>query len=510
MGRTDKVNISLKITIANGLNFLLTVVGGFLIRTLLIRAFGNEYIGLTSLFHNFVSLLSLSELGIGLTMMSFLFKPLHDHDFKRVESLLLYFRRLYIIIGSIILLGGSILFFFLDNIIQNSSFSQLELRIIYSLLLIPEIMKYLFYEYKSILFNADQKSYVLIFRYFFIGLFQYLIQFLFIVYIKNFLLVSVILFFANISKGFIINIYFNKFYGNLLNVKNKFINVSQTDRKGIQDKIKNLFFLKIGDKFFHSTDNIIISSFFGISILGIFSNYILIVTMVKQIHGILISSFQTMLGKKFHESTLEHSYLVFKSLELFNYLIIVNFSIIFISITQYFISIWLGTTFVLDNSITFWLALNIFLAGSFVVSIYQYEALGLFQYGKFVLFFGSILNILLSLIFGNFFGLPGILSATSVSYFLSIILYFPFIVYRKVYNKDFFIYLRRFFFFLSIFLVFGIININLFFVKLNVFSAFMFLGFELIILNIIFFFLYHKNPEFKWLKSKVRSLFLNP
>lgn len=95
------------INILSGIGYqLFVVIISFISRTIFIHTLGNGYLGLSSLFTNILSVLSLAELGIGTAMTYSLYKPLAENDTKRIASLLKYFRKLYIVIAMTILTLG--------------------------------------------------------------------------------------------------------------------------------------------------------------------------------------------------------------------------------------------------------------------------------------------------------------------------------------------------------------------------------------------------------------------
>ena len=52
----------------------------FLIRTVMIRFMGIDYLGLNSLFTSILSVLNLAELGVGSAMVFSMYKPVADKD----------------------------------------------------------------------------------------------------------------------------------------------------------------------------------------------------------------------------------------------------------------------------------------------------------------------------------------------------------------------------------------------------------------------------------------------
>ena len=72
----------------------LTLAMSFVVRSIFIKHLGNEFLGLDSLFKNILSLMSFTELGIGVAISSSLYEPLDTQEADAGESLELGRRRL--------------------------------------------------------------------------------------------------------------------------------------------------------------------------------------------------------------------------------------------------------------------------------------------------------------------------------------------------------------------------------------------------------------------------------
>ena len=89
-----------------GIGFkLVSMLGPFIMRTVLLYTMGVQYLGLNSLFTSILSFLSLSELGIGSAMVYAMYKPIACDDHEAICALLNLYRKLYRIIGVVILLA---------------------------------------------------------------------------------------------------------------------------------------------------------------------------------------------------------------------------------------------------------------------------------------------------------------------------------------------------------------------------------------------------------------------
>ena len=80
----------------------------FIIRFVLLYYLSIEYLGLNGLFDNILTVLSLTELGIGPAIIFSLYSPLANHDLETAKSIMRIFKKAYIYIGTLILFLGQI------------------------------------------------------------------------------------------------------------------------------------------------------------------------------------------------------------------------------------------------------------------------------------------------------------------------------------------------------------------------------------------------------------------
>ena len=74
----------------------------FCFRTVMIKALGADYLGISSLFTSILQMLSLSELGFGSAIVFSMYKPIAENNIVKICALLNFYKKVYIAIGSII------------------------------------------------------------------------------------------------------------------------------------------------------------------------------------------------------------------------------------------------------------------------------------------------------------------------------------------------------------------------------------------------------------------------
>jgi O-antigen/teichoic acid export membrane protein len=474
---------------------------------MIINLFGNEYIGLTVLYRSIFSILSLSELGLGVTLMAFLFEYIKNEDNYHLLLILEYFKKLYFRVGTFFLITGFVIALFLEILIPNTTVSLLDSTLILLLLLSTEIMKYYFFEYKNVFLYANQEQNKTSRITFIVSLLQYIIEIFILVIFQNYFLYLLLVIIFNVLKGLLISKLFSKSFKKIFLLKlNPKESLSLHERSKISKSLQNLFILKLGGRLFDSTDNIIIAQLLGIAVVGLYSNYLLFLSIASSLVGVLRSSFQPILGKIFHTYHIDSKKLIYNSIQLFNFILIFNASFAFQSLVVPVINIWIGNEYLLDFLTPLLMSINFFALNSIVISLFVYESLGLFHHGKWRNLIGSLINIFLSIYLGNLFGIVGVLFATTIAYSLAGIFFFPNLINKLIFNISSYDFVIKFTSFLVILILTFILNSYMqIFLSLEFYI--LFITIEIIFVNLSFFHFLRSSPEFLWLKSRIFYLF---
>ena len=155
MSRTSNAVRNIKYAIVGQ---MLGILASFIGRLAFVKILSVEYLGLSGLFTNILSILSLAELGVGTSINYSLYKPLANKDEKRISALMLIYRKAYTIIGTLIGLLGISLTPFLHYLVKDLP-NIPNIRAIYILFVLNSALSY-FFTYKRALIIADQKRYI--------------------------------------------------------------------------------------------------------------------------------------------------------------------------------------------------------------------------------------------------------------------------------------------------------------------------------------------------------------
>lgn len=411
---------------------LLNNILRFICRTVFIYTLGKEYLGISSLYGNVLTLLSIAELGFGTAVTYSLYQPIADHDTEKIKALMGFFKKAYQIIGLAILGLGLLLTPFLPYLMSGVT-DKVNIYLYYILYLLQTVVSYLFYAYKAVLLTADQKKYVADLIQYVVQICMNVVQIIFLAVLRSFLLYTVTAIGFNILQNLLTAVAADKRYPFLKEPAQK---LNKEDRKTIFTRIYATFLYKISTAVGTATDNLIISTFIGTVMVGIYDNYQTIVSVFQNLLTGVIQSFSASVGNLFVTKGEDRSELVFRGINLANNLLVALLSVLFLLILQPFIRIWIGTGWLLSTPVLIIIVYNF--ATNYmelVVNIYN-EATGVFVKRKYRAVATAVVNLVVSIILVKWIGLGGVFLGSIISRLTTIWWYDAILLYRDAFHKS--------------------------------------------------------------------------
>lgn len=395
---------------------IITLITIFIIRTVFIRTMGSEYLGLNGLFSNILSLLTLSELGIGTAITFYLYTPIEEGNIEKIKSLMGFYKICYRFVGGIILTVGLIITPVLPLIVNLETDLEINLYVIYFLYLMNTASSYLLFAYKQSFLLANQKQYKVEKISTIFCLIQFCLDLFNIGILKNFYAYLTGDMITVLFKNIMISIEADKEFPFLK--EKKHVKISNNYLKKFLGDIFSVSIFKIGSQLFNATDNIIISIILGTTIVGYYSNYYLLINYATLFFGMIMRSFTAGIGNVIASESEEKKFLVYKRIDFFMFTLSTVLSVCMCQSFNSFMKIWVGSinkNYVFGQTVIFIITFDFYINCSCQTSNTFREATGNFKSGKWLQLFGGVFNIGLSFLFGNFYGLQGILLATIVS-----------------------------------------------------------------------------------------------
>ena len=408
--------------------FLIQIFVGFYSRKVFLNHLGDEVIGLNTTLGNILSLLNLAELGIGIAMATSLYKPIHDDDQEAIVDILTVQGILYKRIA-LLLCGMSIpVLIALPFIFPSVECGILYVYVAYVVFLSGSLFSYL-WNYRQVLIQADQKTFKL-------DPWINAVRFS-----KIFLQIALIIFtplgiwgwigaeFAgNVTTVYVINYVITKEYPWLHQSKES-AKVLLQRHNNLLKKTKQLFVHKIGGFVLTQTSPLVIYAFVSLTMVTYYGNYMMLIGYSSTLLNVIFSGMGASIGNLISDNNKQHTMEVFW--ELFTSRIWIAGIACFAMyiIIEPFISLWIGSKYLLSESTLLLLVLTMFIRLSRTVIDSFREAYQLFG-DIWAPIVEAFLNLGGSILFGYLWGLNGVLLGVNLSLIIIIIIWKPYYTFR--------------------------------------------------------------------------------
>ena len=486
---------------------VLTIIVGLVAQAVFIKILGSEYLGLNGLFSNVISMLGIVELGMGSAIIYNMYKPIAENDHEKIKSLMQFYKKSYRIITLIISIIGIMIIPFIKYIVDIESVTVgINVYLVYILFLLETICSYIL-SYKRSMLYADQKEYITNIIHMGYTILVNTMQLTFLYFTHDYYLYLIIKVMMRLVENIVISSYVNRRYSYLLD--NNVTKLDSKTEKDIFQKIRALFFHKIGTFIVSGTDNIIISKYLGLVTVGLYSNYYMIINAVQTVINHIIQATRASVGNLLVTESKTKQFDIFNKIRFVNFWISCFSSICIFVIMDSFITIWIGYKFVLPTKVLLVLVINFFIVSSRSTYGAFKEAAGIFYEDRFVPIIESLLNIVLSIIFVKKFGLMGVFMGTIGSGLVLWCYSYPKYVYNKLFGRKISDYMKETIYYFIIFILIAgftyslailisFDNVYLQFIS-NVLIA-------LIVPNVIMLLLFSKDESFKYFINMLKGL----
>lgn len=400
--------IAIKSSIIGLLSKLTTVIMSLVIARLFTRHLGVEIRGIEGVFSNVLGFLQLAEMGIGTAIIYALYQPLQDNNTEEVKVLMRFYKIIYRWIALIIMALGLALMPFLSYLIKDYSYSILYVRVVFFIQLFASASTYLL-AYKRNLLYADQRQYISTLIDSIVNVISGCIRIFIILYTGSFILYLIMQVAQNIISNLIVHLWCNKQYPYILEKTSaKYDKMDE-----LKNNVKHLMVGRLASWVYNSTDNLIISKFVGVMMVGLMSNYYTLIKMIKLLVDSVVAPIQPMIGRYVCEQKdVKSSYSLFLSYTFIRYCIANVVVVGIICMCSPVVSVWIGSEYTVEQIVVILLSVDMFISithgptGEFI------QALGLFKDDRNMSIVAMILNLSVSLILVFRIGVAGVLLGT--------------------------------------------------------------------------------------------------
>ena len=423
---------------------LLTVVLNFVTRSVFISTLGVSFLGVEGYFSNILTMLSMTELGFGTAIIFYLYKPIAENDFSRIRALMKLYKKIYRILGFIIVGLGLCLVPFLPLLVKDyDKFAQLGLNavVIFLLYLFNSASSYWFFAYKSSFVTANQKGYILTVISYALRTCSSVTQILMLVFTHNFVLYLLTIIFFSILTSLVYNYVCDRRYPYLKEKEET--SVSKAERKQIFHDCYALMLHRINGAVREASDNIVLTAVCGLDAVGLYSNYLAIKLAIENLLIVFTDSLNASIGNLKTAENDDWLRLIWRVLNFITFWLFGTAAIGTALLINDFITIWpaVGSDFVVTqwtgaNGVVYMaplallIGIEIFFYGlARIVSAFR-VSLGIFQPLKYRPIASILVNLAVSILTVPYWGMAGCVIGTIASILFTELTVDPLIIHR--------------------------------------------------------------------------------
>jgi len=416
---------------------ILILISSIIVRRFLIKYVGNEANGLDSLFTSIVGFLAVAELGVGSAITFCMYKPIVEGNKEKISALFGLFRRLYLIIGAVILVCGCIVMPFLPYLAKGYSVAAIDLYLPFGLMLVSIVLSYGFSAEIS-LFNAYKNNYIATSINSSGQLLQYVLQAIVLVVTSSFVWYFVCRIIATAVQWVITSVVSHKKFREIIELKQK---VDKETKQEVTKNIKAMFMHKIGGVLVNTADSIIISTFIGVVLLGKYTNYTVIMTAMVGTITLFFSPLTSVIGHMCVEENKETVLKYYNFFYSFNFILGVIFFLGYYAVIDNLVSLFFGDSLEMTRAVAMVITINYFIQFMRQTTLLFRDATGTFYYDRWKPLIEGIVNVLMSIgfvylfeyLFGAEFAVVGVIVATIITNLFICHIIEPYVLFKHAF-----------------------------------------------------------------------------
>lgn len=474
----------------------------------MIQTVGVDYLGLSGLFTSILQVLSMAELGFGQALIYSMYKPVAESNTELICGLLKTYKRIYRIIGWVVLGIGLVLIPWLSMMIKSEIPPDINIYILFLIYLANSISSYWLFAYKISLLNVNQRNDIVskISSIVMSGL--YCLQILVLLISKNYYIYIILLPISTILINILASYFANKMFPEYQPEGN----ISLEMREELKKSVSGLIVVKLSSVSRNAFDSIIVSVYISLTAVAIYNNYYYVLNAITGFLLVFTQAVAAPVGNSMITESVDKNQKDMNRLNFIYMWISGLCAIIMMSLYQPFMKIWAGDSLMFSDKTMLLFVIYFIIIKLGDIQGQYFDAAGLWWYRRPYAVAESLGNLLLNFLLGYYWGINGILIATIVTTIV-----FNFVLSSKVIFKQYFHkgYLQYLFsqsmyaivtFTASI--ICYIVNKKLF-AEINNYVLLMFLSliFCFILGNVLFILIYCRSDVFldswKWLRQRI-------
>lgn len=401
----------------------------FFSRKIFLEYLGTEILGLNTTAYNILDFLNLAELGIGAAVGFSLYKPIYENDRQSITEIIALQGHLYRRIASWIVVGAVVVMCFFPLIFKKMDLPLWYAYASFGVLLLSSLVGY-YFNYKQIILSASQQDYKITYATKTWSIIQVLCQIAAMIWLDNpYFWWLFFQGFFSLIKAWNLSMTVKKNYPWLQSVS---VNYSSLRKKyaDIFQKIRQVFVHRIGAFALTQTPPLIIYALISLTAVTMYSNYTIIAFAIQTLCNAVFNSIGAGIGNLVAEAKQEKIWQVFRELFSVRFYIAAIITWGFTTLSQPFVSLWIGPAYNISNVTVILIGVQLFLSIFRQANDNFINAYGLYS-DIWAPIVEAVLNVGLSVLFGIWWGLNGIILGVIVTMTIIVLLWKPYFLFSR-------------------------------------------------------------------------------
>jgi len=389
---------------------------GFVKIRIFIDALSSTGNGYYQFINQIISYLFLVEAGFTSAVVFKLYKPFADDDKQKIREIFTGSRTIFRRIGAIIF-GLIVIMAFLFPIFFVKEEAYIYSVTISFFLISSSYLIAYFCNCNSYaaVFCADQKAYLQSLTFNGLRIICDLLSIIFVLFFHNILAIALVIVSIKIIEQFVINALGKHYY--------PWLTKSKKEDTSAYHMTKDLVWHQLGYLAVNNVDSILILLFMNPIMVSIYSSYNFVLRFLYEICDKIGVAINHSFGNVFAKEKKEKAYHLFEESTLLFIFLSFCVSLTFFLGIRGFVHLWSGQgEYVLSVIVSMMFSLALFLMILYTPLSVAISSNGLYKESKYYILTSACINLLLSLLLIQPLGISGILLATSISFFVTIIL----------------------------------------------------------------------------------------
>lgn len=406
----NRVKNSLRNIVSSVFLVAFVTIMPFIIRTLMTYTLGIEYLGLNSLFMSIVQILNMTELGIGSVMVFFLYAPAAAGDKEKINSYLNVLRKIYFIIGILIMAIGLLIMPFIKHFITGDIPDNSNVYLYFFLYLIGTAVQYFLYPEEVSLIEAFQRKDVTNHISFISNAACYVVQIVALWICHSYFLYLGAVVLQSALMGVLRKYFGNKYFADY-SAKGK---LSYDEKHEIKLKVSSMIGHQMDEKLFNSIDTVFISSIIGLSAVAVYGNYFYVITAVSLLFDVIYRSILSSVGNAVAVDSKESNLQKFMNIFWIGACMTGAATVFMLCLYQNFMMLWMGADNMLGMDMVILFCIYFYLSQIRRTVVTFKNAAGMWWNDRYKPYISMLIDLLLDLVLIRFIGVKGAIISSIV------------------------------------------------------------------------------------------------